>query len=79
MTIIRIRDASRDEPTLDELLSDPIVKDVMRADAIDTGELRAALSAVARELQARRARQVSASAAVLSNRAIPEGCCAAVD
>jgi hypothetical protein len=35
------------EPTLDELLSDNLVKLVMKADGVDAGELQAMLSRVA--------------------------------
>lgn len=34
------------EPTLDEILSDSVIKAVMRADAVDPGELRALLDKV---------------------------------
>ena len=40
------------EPTLDEILSDPIVTAVMRADAVDPQELGAMLGKVARKLRA---------------------------
>jgi uncharacterized protein YheU (UPF0270 family) len=38
------------EPTLDELLSDNLVKLVMKADGVDAGELEAMLSRVAASL-----------------------------
>ena len=49
ITVIPIRDASDGfrEPTLEDILSDSIVKAVMRADAVDPQELCALLSKVA--------------------------------
>jgi hypothetical protein len=38
------------EPTLEEILSDPIVTAVMEADAVDPRELDAMLSRIAHEL-----------------------------
>jgi hypothetical protein len=48
-TVIPIRDACSGchEPTLEELLSDSIVRAVMRADTVDPQELCALLSKVA--------------------------------
>ena len=40
------------EPTLDELLSDPIVEAVMRANSVDRGRLTDMLGWIADELQA---------------------------
>jgi hypothetical protein len=40
------------EPTLEEILSDPIVKAVMRADSVDPGRLTDLLDWIADELQA---------------------------
>jgi hypothetical protein len=47
--VIPIRDASEGnrEPTLEEILSDSIVRAVMRADAVDPRELCALLARVA--------------------------------
>jgi hypothetical protein len=45
------------EPTLEEMLSDPIVRAVMEADGIDPQELAATLTQTGRKL-ARRARTV---------------------
>ncbi len=46
--VIPIRDVSAfREPTLEEILSDSIVEAVMRADAVNLGELRALLGKVA--------------------------------
>ena len=47
--VIPIRDASSTfrEPTLEEILSDSIVEAVMKADAVNLGELRALLGKVA--------------------------------
>lgn len=42
----------RCEPTLEEILSDPIVASVMAADAVDVCELDAMLSQIAGELHA---------------------------
>jgi hypothetical protein len=36
-----------DEPTLDEMLTDPLIAAVMRADGVDAGELRPALNEMA--------------------------------
>jgi len=41
------------EPTLAELLSDPLIEMVMRADGVDPDALRPDLCAVARELSRR--------------------------
>jgi hypothetical protein len=38
------------EPTLNEMLSDPLIKLVMRADGVDPEQLRPQLHAVARSL-----------------------------
>jgi len=38
----------RGEPTLDEILSDPIVRALMEADGVDRQELEAMLSRIAR-------------------------------
>jgi hypothetical protein len=39
------------EPTLDEVLSDPLVMDVMASDGVDPGELEAELVAVAGDIR----------------------------
>jgi hypothetical protein len=39
------------EPTLDEVLSDPLVIDVMASDGVDRGELEAELVAIAGDLR----------------------------
>ena len=36
-----------DEPTLDDMLSDPLIATLMRADGVDVDELRPALSEIA--------------------------------
>ncbi len=40
-----------DEASVDDLLADPIVRDLMAADAVDTGELRALLYDVQRTIE----------------------------
>jgi hypothetical protein len=40
-----------DEASVDELLADPIVRDLMAADAVDTNELRALLYGVQRTIE----------------------------
>jgi hypothetical protein len=42
------------EPTITEMLSDPIVKAVMQADGIDPAALEAELQSLAQEISARR-------------------------
>jgi hypothetical protein len=39
------------EPTLNEMLADPLIKLLMRADGVDAETLRPQLNAVARKLQ----------------------------
>jgi hypothetical protein len=39
------------EPTLDEVLSDPLVQDVMASDGVDRAELRASLSEIAGDIR----------------------------
>jgi hypothetical protein len=39
------------EPTLDEVLSDPLVMDVMASDGVDRGELEAELVAIAGDIR----------------------------
>ena len=39
------------DPTLNEMLSDPLIKLLMRADGVDPEKLRPALQAVARSLE----------------------------
>jgi hypothetical protein len=47
-TVIQIREfASYREPMLEEILSDPIVRAVMRADGVDTTKLRTMLARIA--------------------------------
>ena len=41
------------EPTLEEMLSDPIVIAVMQADGVDTGKLKVMLNRIGSELNAR--------------------------
>jgi len=42
-----------DEPTLDEMLSDPLIATLMRADGVDADELRPALDEVAQLVSSR--------------------------
>jgi hypothetical protein len=42
------------EPTLDEVLSDPLVQDVMASDGVDRAELQASLSEIAGDIRRRR-------------------------
>jgi hypothetical protein len=42
-----------DEPTLDDMLSDPLIAALMRADGVDADELRPALNEVAELVAAR--------------------------
>jgi hypothetical protein len=42
------------EPTLDEVLSDPLVQDVMASDGVDPVELQASLSEIASDIRRRR-------------------------
>jgi hypothetical protein len=53
-TVIPIREefGRYREPTLQELLSDPIIQAVMRADSVDPGRLADMLGWIADELQA---------------------------
>jgi hypothetical protein len=53
-----------DDPTLCELLSDPLTQAVMKADRVDPAKLKAMLRSVAREI-AGRSRSVGGSAAAL--------------
>ena len=47
-TVIPIREfASHREPMLEEILSDPIIKAVMRADRVDAAKLRTMLGRIA--------------------------------
>ena len=48
------------EPTLNEMLSDPLIELVMRADGVDPDALRPELCAVARELKSARGAAVTA-------------------
>jgi hypothetical protein len=43
ITIIPIRQDGFGEPTLDEILADPITQALMRADAVDVGQLESCL------------------------------------
>jgi hypothetical protein len=45
--------AELDEPSVKEMLSDPIVRAVMRADGVHAGELEALLCSVAKRLRKR--------------------------
>jgi hypothetical protein len=47
------------EPTLDEVLSDPMVREVMASDGVDPTELETALVAIAGDIRARK-RRISA-------------------
>ena len=47
------------EPTLDEVLSDPLVMDVMASDGVDRGELEAELVALAGEIRRRASKRRS--------------------
>lgn len=49
---IREERGSYPEPALEEILSDPIIEAVMRADAVNSGELDAMLARIARTLRA---------------------------
>jgi hypothetical protein len=42
-----------DEPTLDEMLGDPLIESLMQADGVDADELRPALDEVAQLVFAR--------------------------
>jgi hypothetical protein len=42
------------EPTLDEVLSDPLVRDVMASDGVDPAELQASLTEIAGDIRRRR-------------------------
>jgi hypothetical protein len=42
------------EPTLDEVLSDPLIQDVMASDGVDQRELEAALAEVAVDIRRRK-------------------------
>jgi len=42
-----------DTPSIDEILSDPLVRALMAADGVDAEELRALLRSIAERLQAR--------------------------
>src|SRR3954452_17113926 len=45
-----------DEPTLDDMLTDPLIETLMRADGVDAGELRPAFEEVAELISARDSR-----------------------
>jgi hypothetical protein len=51
------------EPTLDEVLSDPLVQDVMASDGVDRAELQALLSEIAGDIRRRRAARLHRQAA----------------
>jgi hypothetical protein len=53
-TYIPIREDADREPTLREMLSDPIVAALMRADGVDPAKLRVALNRIAGEIGRRR-------------------------
>ena len=42
-----------DEPTLDDMLADPLIETLMRADGVDADELRPALSEIAQLVSSR--------------------------
>jgi len=65
-TTIPIRDAFGRwrEPTLDEILSDPIVEAVMRADSVDRNALEVMLQTIAQERQASDLARLAASGCV---------------
>jgi hypothetical protein len=44
------------EPTLDEVLSDPMVREVMASDGVDPTELETALVEIAGDIRARKRR-----------------------
>ena len=48
------------EPTLNEMLSDPLIALLMRADGVDPDALRPELCAVARDLQTARGAAIAA-------------------
>jgi hypothetical protein len=43
-----------DEPTLDDMLTDPLIETLMRADGVDAGELRPVFDEIAQAVSARR-------------------------
>lgn len=47
-------------PTAQELLSDPLVRDLMVADAVDESQLRALLDRLSREQRARQTKSAAA-------------------
>lgn len=47
------------EPTLNEMLSDPLIETLMRADGVDPDALRPELCAVARQLKSARGMDVT--------------------
>ena len=51
------------EPTLDEVLSDPLVQDVMASDGVDRAELQASLSEIAGDIRRRRSARQQRKAA----------------
>jgi hypothetical protein len=42
-----------DEPTLDDMLTDPLIETLMRADGVDAGELRPVFDEIAQAVSAR--------------------------
>ena len=42
------------EPTLDEVLSDPLVQEVMASDGVNVGELQTSLNEIAGDIRRRR-------------------------
>jgi hypothetical protein len=42
-----------DEPTLDDMLTDPLIQTLMRADGVDAGELRPVFDEIAQAVSAR--------------------------
>jgi hypothetical protein len=51
------------EPTLDEVLADPLVQDVMASDGVDVAELQASLIEIAGDIRHRRASRQQRQAA----------------
>ncbi len=65
------------EPTLDEVLSDPLIQDMMASDGIDPQELETELAVLAIDLRRRKpARAGRGDAAVRRERAGAEPCTA---
>jgi hypothetical protein len=61
----------RDETTIDGLLSDPMVRAVMRADGVSTESLRNLLDEASLKLRAKRERAAKARAGLLFSNPVP--------